>query len=105
MPPQKKQTEPAKAKAAVAAKPASKAKKVAAPAPAPVPVPPPVEVKSEGVVEDAAAVNPSDSTIKEFAEFQLRLSTIRTNLSNLLQDFKTLQKKTCLLYTSDAADE
>ncbi len=91
MPPQKKQTEPAKPKAA-AAKPASKAKKVAAPAPAP--VPPPVEVKSEGVVEDAAAVNPSDSTIKEFAEFQLRLSTIRTNLSNLLQDFKTLQKKT-----------
>ena len=91
MPPQKKQTEPAKPKAA-AAKPASKAKKVAAPAPAP--VPPPVEVKSEGVVEDAAAVNPSDSTIKEFAEFQLRLSTIRTNLSNLLQDFRTLQKKT-----------
>ena len=97
MPPQKKQTEPATAKAAAtatAAKSASKAKKVAAPAPAPVPVPPPVEAKSEGVVEDAAAVNPSDSTIKEFAEFQLRLSTIRTNLSNLLQDFKTLQKKT-----------
>ena len=91
--PQKKQSEPeTKPKSKVAAKKTvqktEQVKTVAPPAP-------PVETKKEEVVVDVEeTANPSDSTIKEFAEFQARLSTIRTSLSNLLQDFKTLQKKT-----------
>ena len=94
--PQKKQSEPeTKPKSKVAAKKSvQKAEPVKSVAPPPAP---PVETKKEEVVvdvEETTAMNPSDSTIKEFAEFQARLSTIRTSLSNLLQDFKTLQKKT-----------
>lgn len=92
--PQKKQSEPeTKPKSKVAAKKSvQKAEPVKSVAP---PAAPPVEAKEEVVVvEETTAMNPSDSTIKEFSEFQARLSTIRTSLSNLLQDFKTLQKKT-----------
>ena len=93
--PQKKQSEPeTKPKSKVAAKKTvQKTEPVKSVAPPPAP---PVETKKEEVVVDVeeTTTNPSDSTIKEFAEFQARLSTIRTSLSNLLQDFKTLQKKT-----------
>ena len=93
--PQKKQSESeTKPKSKVAPKKSvQKTESVKSVEPPPAP---PVETKKEEVVqgEDTTATNPSDSTIKEFAEFQARLSTIRTSLSNLLQDFKTLQKKT-----------
>tara|TARA_E500000178_G_scaffold38984_1_gene35015 strand:- start:2782 stop:3447 length:666 start_codon:yes stop_codon:yes gene_type:complete len=102
--PQKKQIETdTKPKGKVAAKknmPKSETAKSVAPAPAPVPVPAPapvVETKKEEMVvdvEDTTTMSASDTTIKEFSEFQARLSNIRTSLSNLLQDFKTLQKKT-----------
>ena len=90
----KKQTEPdvkAKTKATGSKKPVQKSEPVkpAPPAPEPVPV---VEAKKEVVdVEESTVVNPSDSTIKEFTEFQVRLSTIRTSLSNLLQDLADLR--------------
>ena len=91
--PQKKQSEPeTKPKSKVAAK---KSVQKTEPVKSVAPPAPPVETKKEEVVVDVEeTTNPSDSTIKEFAEFQARLSTIRTSLSNLLQDFKTLQKKT-----------
>lgn len=68
---------------------------VSASIPAPVPTPPQVVVETKKEVEtEEVTMSSGDSTIKEFGEFQARLSTIRTSLSNLLQDFKTLQKKT-----------
>jgi upstream activation factor subunit UAF30 len=33
-------------------------------------------------------------TLKEFAEFHVKFAALRTNISNLMQDFKQLQKKT-----------
>ena len=96
--PQKKQSEPeTKPKSKVGAKKPVQKEPVQKEPVKSVAPPPPVETKKEEVVvdvEETTAMNPSDSTIKEFAEFQARLSTIRTSLSNLLQDFKTLQKKT-----------
>lgn len=59
-----------------------------APTPAPSPEPAPTTAAT-APVEDAQL-----DTLKDFAEFQVRLAGIRTNLSNLLQDFKQLQKKT-----------
>jgi chromatin remodeling complex protein RSC6 len=90
--PSKKPTE--KTTPAAAAETTKKPKKVAAKQEAPVPPPPPVEVKKETVPEVVEEPGPIENTLKDFAEFQQRLSNIRTNLSNLLQDFKTLQKKT-----------
>ena len=87
MPPKKQVTAPAQAapvKKAVAKKaPAQKA--VAAPVPAPVPEP--------VVVDEVAVEEPVDTTVSEFVEFTNRLSALRTQCSNLLQDFKSLQKK------------
>tara|TARA_B110000305_G_C19402448_1_gene620866 strand:- start:30 stop:668 length:639 start_codon:yes stop_codon:yes gene_type:complete len=79
--------------------PAAKVKKSTAPpkkaAAAKVVEPTKVEpVKTEDVVVDAVADDPQDATINEFTEFMTRLTSLRTSLSNLLQDFKTLQKKT-----------
>ena len=78
--------------------PAAKVKKSTAPpkkAAAAKVVEPKVEpVKTEDVVVDAVADDPQDATINEFTEFMTRLTSLRTSLSNLLQDFKTLQKKT-----------
>ena len=79
--------------------PATKAKKSTpakkAAAPAKVVEPKKVEpVKTEDVVVEAAADEPQETTLNEFTEFMTRLTSLRTSLSNLLQDFKTLQKKT-----------
>lgn len=79
--------------------PATKAKKSTpakkAAAPAKVVEPKKVEpVKTEDVVVDAVADEPQDTTLNEFTEFMTRLTSLRTSLSNLLQDFKALQKKT-----------
>ena len=79
--------------------PAAKVKKSTAPpkkaAAAKVVEPTKVEPgKTEDVVVDAVADDPQDATINEFTEFMTRLTSLRTSLSNLLQDFKTLQKKT-----------
>ena len=94
MPP-KKQTDPTEPKTKVKTTAKKNIQKVEPVAPPPPPPPPVMEAKKEVVdVDMAASLSPSDSTIKEFAEFQVRLSTIRTSLSNLLQDFKSLQKKT-----------
>jgi len=40
-----------------------------------------------------AAVDVQLDTLKDFAELQVRLAAIRTNISNFMQDFKQLQKK------------
>gem|GEM_PF-1749397 len=54
-----------------------------------------VLVNNAGVSGPTAPVEDAQlDTLKDFAEFQVRLAGIRTNLSNLLQDFKQLQKKT-----------
>jgi upstream activation factor subunit UAF30 len=80
--------------------PATKAKKSVpakkAAVPAKVVEPKKVEpVKSEDVVVDAVADETQDvTTLNEFTEFMTRLTSLRTSLSNLLQDFKSLQKKT-----------
>lgn len=60
-----------------------------------VPPTPPV-VKSDDIVAAAKvdSDDPTENTIKEFTEFMGRLASLRTNLANLLQDFKTLQKRT-----------
>ena len=86
-------------KKAQAVEPATKAKKSTpakkAAAPAKVVEPKKVEpVKTEDVVVEAAADEPQETTLNEFTEFMTRLTSLRTSLSNLLQDFKTLQKKT-----------
>jgi chromatin remodeling complex protein RSC6 len=86
MPP-KKQTE-AKAPAAPAKKAAAKKAPVQKSAPAPaVAAPEPVKV------DEVAVEEPTDTTVTEFVEFTNRLSALRTQCSNLLQDFKSLQKK------------
>ncbi len=58
--------------------------------------PTPPVVKSDDVVAGAKvdSDDPTENTIKEFTEFMGRLASLRTNLANLLQDFKTLQKRT-----------
>ena len=63
------------------------------------PTPPPsTSAPSSELVAGATTIPPVEDiqldTLKDFAEFQVRLATIRTNISNLLQDFKQLQKKT-----------
>ncbi len=86
MPPKKQVTAPAQA--APAKKTAAKkapVQKAAAPVPAPVPEP--------VVVDEVAVEEPVDTTVSEFVEFTNRLSALRTQCSNLLQDFKSLQKK------------
>ena len=122
MPPKKQPVEPAtnapepvattKAKKPVAKKlkpvtpPVSSAVNVTPPPapPAPpatpaAPTPPPsTSAPSSELVAGATTIPPVEDiqldTLKDFAEFQVRLATIRTNISNLLQDFKQLQKKT-----------
>tara|TARA_X000000368_G_scaffold88406_1_gene67384 strand:- start:12787 stop:13416 length:630 start_codon:yes stop_codon:yes gene_type:complete len=85
--PSKKQTTDVKAAAAPVKKSAAKkapVQKAAAPVPVPVPEP---------VVVNEVAVEEVDTTVSEFVEFTNRLSALRTQCSNLLQDFKSLQKK------------
>lgn len=50
-------------------------------------------VKTEDVVVEASE-EVQDTTLNEFTEFMTRLTSLRTLMSNLLQDFKSLQKKT-----------
>ena len=62
-----------------------------------VPPPPPpqmVKVEDVAVASKTEDEDPTENTIKEFTEFMGRLSGLRTNIANLLQDFKTLQKRT-----------
>lgn len=86
-------------KSKVDSKPATKAPAKSAPkktvASKKVEEPVPVKVEEPVVeVSQVAVEETPDSAMKEFGEFQQRLSTLRTTLSNLLQDFKVLQKKT-----------
>jgi len=101
--PSKKQSTDVKAAAPPAKKssvkkvPAQKVEAVPVPAPVPVPVPVPVPaptlVPAPAVVNDVAVDDQVDATVSEFVEFTNRLSALRTQCSNLLQDFKGLQKK------------
>ena len=60
------------------------------------PPPPPqmVKVADVAVASKTEDEDPTENTIKEFTEFMGRLAGLRTNIANLLQDFKTLQKRT-----------
>lgn len=80
-----------------ASTPASSAVNVPPPPPTPAPTPAPTPEPASTTAATAATAPVEDAqldTLKDFAEFQVRLAGIRTNLSNLLQDFKQLQKKT-----------
>ena len=95
MPTKKASTEP---KQADTKKPAKVTKKTVQKVPVSAPV---VETKVvepvavvEAKVEDVEVSDPTESTTAEFCEFGTRLTAVRTSLSNLLQDFKALQKRT-----------
>lgn len=106
MPPKKQPvpatTAPTDSAASTKKKPVAKKAKAATPVveatPAPMPPTPPVPVPEPVPAAGASSTTPVEDaqldTLKDFAEFQVRLAAIRTNLSNLLQDFKQLQKKT-----------
>ena len=93
MPP-KKAAPKTPASKSVAAKTTAPKSKIAAKAPAPAPAPAPAVVETAPVVETSAPEEVVQNELSEqFAEFSGRLTTLRTQISSLLSEFRTLQKR------------